>query len=143
MNHPGRELDLNPVIQIDGHTFNVSLLTPTRAWELGAKLINLVGEPIAALAGSENPDKMKEALPLAVKALGKNLSNPEALSIVQALFRQVSQQGRMINFDTYFLGQMGLMFKVLVKLIEIQFSDYFQGVVESVQQITALGKPQA
>lgn len=141
MTHPGRDgIDLNPIIVIDEHTFKMQLLTPSRAFEIGAKLMRLMGEPIATLAGSENANGFKDALPQAVKALTANLDKGETLMLIKQLMSTLSIEGKLVNFDVYFHGQMGLMFKVLTQVIELQFSDFFEGVAQALTKVTNIAK---
>lgn len=136
----GRDVDYNPSVTIDDQVFNIALLMPSKAFELGAKLLKLVGEPVAALAMSKSEADLLQALPLAVRGLTSNMDNKETLSLIKILFQTVSLNGKSINFEEYFQGRMGHMFKVLIALINIQFSDFFQGVAESMKQITNLAK---
>lgn len=136
----GRDIDYNPSVTIDDQAFNIALLMPSKAFELGAKLLKLVGEPVAALAISKGEADFQQALPMAVRALTSNMDNKDTLALIKLLFQTVSIDGKMINFEEYFQGRMGHMFKVLVAVVNVQFSDFFQGVAESMKTITNLAK---
>lgn len=143
MQNPGRDtqvsIDFSPSVNIDGHDFRVHLLMPTKAIRMGAKLTKLIGEPFAGLArGDGDEEEFKKALPLAVRTLTQNLDQEETYAIISQLFQTVSTpDNKLLNVDTYFHGRLGLMFKLLVQVLEIQFTDFFLGAVESFKSLMA------
>lgn len=136
MINPGRDLDLNPKIVIEGEAFDVSLLMPSKSFQYSAKLMRMVGEPVAAMfSNGGDQESVAKSLPIMVKALTNNLDNPQALELVMTLMRTVSQNGKTIQFEQFFLGRMGLMAQVLLKIIEVQFKDFFLGLFKGVQEL--------
>lgn len=143
MSHPGRDIDFNPSVEVDGLNFEVHLFMPSRAFEIGAKLIRLIGEPISNLANAKNVDDetlYTKIIPTAVKSLTQNLDNKEFLTLVKTLISSATHDNKPIAFDEFFHGRLGLLFHLLVQIIMVQFKDFFGGVVKSVQQVAKLGQ---
>jgi hypothetical protein len=77
-----------------------------------------------AAAGGE-ASKATEALPAAVRALCQNLNEKEVLDLIKELLTSATQKNNPVNFEEHFQGRLGHMIKVVAKVVEVQFADFF------------------
>jgi hypothetical protein len=122
--------ELQKYVDVDGRTYKVHMLSPSKAFKISAKLFKLIGEPMAALAASsdkKNEEKATQAIPMAVKALCHNLDEEAVLILIKELIATTSYDNKSINFEDHFQGKLGLLMKLLVKIIEVQFGDFIEG----------------
>ena len=136
MDTEGRTVQLTHHVVIDNQQFTISLFAPTRALKLLARLTKLAGEGMAVMAkaGGKDADPL-QLLPEAVKIILSRLDEDEFVGLVKELMASVTVDKKLINFDIAFQGRLGLLMKLLAKVIEVQFLDFYTALGESVQGV--------
>jgi hypothetical protein len=122
MENPGRDIEYQKIVSIDGIEYKIHLLSPSRAIGLSVRLSKLIGEPLAAMAGAgEDPAK---ALPNAVRSLIMRMEEGEVVSLLQSLIATVTLQNKALSFDLHFHGRIGHLLKLAIKVVEVQLGDF-------------------
>ena len=136
MDTEGRTVQLTHHVVIDSQQFTISLFAPTRALKILARLTKLAGEGMAVMAqaGGKGADPLL-LLPQAVKIILSRLDEDEFVGLTKELVACVSVDKKMLTFDTFFQGRLGLLMKVLSKVIEVQFLDFYTALGESMQGV--------
>jgi hypothetical protein len=137
-----REVELQKLVTVDDQTYKLVLFMPSRAFKLGARVAKFMGEPavaMAAAAGDEN--KAIEALPIAIRALLNNLDEDQVWGLIKELMTCVSQNNQMVDVDLQFRGQLGHLIKVVAKVVEYQFQDFFGAIGKAIAEV--MGKTAA
>lgn len=131
MTHPGREqaIEYQKDVEVDSEIYRVHLLSPTKALQLSVKLTKLVGEPLANMAGASEGN-MQQLLPLAVRALVARLDEGEVVALVRTMVDTCKHNNKPINFEADFQGRLGHLVKLVAKVMEVQFGDFFTGLAE-------------
>lgn len=140
----GRTIDLQQFVDIGDRQYCITLFAPTRALKLLTRLTKLLGEPMAVMSAAEGggPEKVFELLPKATKALMERLGDEEAVvKLVKDLLECATRDRKQITFDTEFQGRLGDMMKLLSKVVEIQFQDFFKALGENLQGAEGESKP--
>lgn len=119
-------IDYQPVVEVDGVSYKIHLYGPSKAIKVLAELMKFIGEPIAAVAisATSGEDKMAEALPRAVKSLAMSMDNDRVLSLVKDLAGTAHKDLKPINFEDEFQGRLGHLFKLVAKVVEVQFGGF-------------------
>ena len=135
MHHPGRvdAIEYQKEVEIDGETYKIHLLPPTRALQFSVKLTKLIGEPLANMAAAQDKDPA-ELLPLAVRALVSRLDEGEVVTLVKAMAETCTKNNQKINFEADFQGRLGHLVKLVGKVMEVQFGGFFSGLSEMLGQ---------
>jgi hypothetical protein len=134
---PGRGIEKQIFITVDGAEYKLHLFSPTRALKLSARLAKFIGEPIAAMASAAGDEaRSLDVLPIAVKSLLNNLHEDEVIGLLKDLIACATHENKSINFDLHFEGALGRLFKLSTEIIKYQFSDFFAVIG---QAITAAG----
>lgn len=92
------------------------------------RLTKIIGEPIGFMFANEGVD-VDQMLPMAIRALSEKLDEDMVLDTVKQLLEGVRDKDGEIEFDHDFSGKMGLLFKLLGKVLEVQYGDFFGGLV--------------
>jgi len=122
----GNNPELQRMVTVDGEEYKIVTFGPTKAFTLAARLTKFIGEPLASMAGAVGSEqKAAEMLPLAVKSLCNNLDEDAVLSLIKELLNSVSQRNKMLDFEQHFQGRLGHMIKLVGKVVEVQFADFF------------------
>lgn len=114
---------------IDGIQYTIQMLPAEQGLKVCSRLLKLIGEPLAELIKVQG-DKTKifEVLPLAIKSLIQNLHEEEVVALAKTLCSCVSKAGTSANldreFNLYFRGRYGHLFKILKEVVEYNFSDF-------------------
>jgi hypothetical protein len=134
-------VEYQKTVTVDGEDYKVHLLPPSRAYKLATKLTKMIGEPLGTMAGSMGDEaKSATALPMAIKALTTNLADDDSLVLIKALMETVTFENKPLNFESHFQGRLGLMLKLVAKVVEVQFADFMGAVVEMVKDAIAAVK---
>lgn len=127
-------------VEVDNKTYKFHIMMPSKAFDFAARLSKLVAEPLSTMAAAGgNEMKVTEVLPLAVRALMNNLHEDKAWRMIQELMNYASFDGKSINVDLHFVGQMGHLMKVVMKMVEYQFQDFFEAIGQTIAA-SGLGK---
>lgn len=136
MSNPGRAIELQKELTIDGEDYKIHMLPPSRAFKLAVRLTKFIGEPVAAMAASAGDgEKVAAVLPAAIKSLMNNLDEDGTLSLIQQLLESVTQKNKQLNFEHHFAGRLGHMLKLTTKVVEVQFSDFFESIGDMVSGV--------
>jgi hypothetical protein len=140
MLNPGRvdAIEYQKDVEVDGSTYCVHLLSPSKALKLSFKLTKLVGEPMAQMANASQGKDVAELLPIAVRALLSRLDENEVLGIIKEMVATCTLENKPINFEDSFQGRLGHLVKLVAKVMEVQFSDFFAGLAETLGQTMGL-----
>ncbi len=127
---------------IDGHEYLIGQLTTTKQLKLLARLNRVLLGPLGNLAGDTDKEielsKMKFDVKAACEALAANLTEDVVVQIVVELMEPVMRDGKPIDFDTDFQGEMKHLFKVVGASMEAQFGDFFGEVSEKLKSVAAV-----
>ena len=111
-------------ILVDGESYKVTQFSASKGMKLLTRLIKILGEPMASFFS--NPDAEQEmAFQVALAALSDKLDEDVVLATVKELIDSLSDGDGQISFDTHFAGRFGHLFKVLGKILEVQYGDFF------------------
>ncbi|QMV49879.1 MAG: hypothetical protein [Mu-like cryoconite phage AB09] len=111
-------------VEVDGATFEVTQFSATKGMKLLTRLTRILGEPLSVLMADENAEVQK-ALPEAVKSLITRLDEDEVVDTVKQLLTGVRLRGEgELQFDTFFAGKFGMLFKLLKEIIMVQYGDF-------------------
>lgn len=134
------DIQYQTIASVDNFNYKIVAFGPSQGFKLAARLMKFVGEPVAAMASAAgNEAKALEVIPLAVKALCSNLDEDSVLSLIKELLTSVVYQNKQINFEEHFQGRLGHMMKVVGKVVEFQFKDFFTELGDSFA--SAMSKP--
>lgn len=115
-------------VLVEGRTYQVTQFSATKSIKMMTRLTKILGEPMGFMFADEkaNADEM---LPLAIRALVSKLDEDLVIDTVKQLLEGVRDSNGEINFEVHFAAKMGLLFKVLGKVLEVQYGDFFGGLV--------------
>jgi len=117
---------------INGHEYTVTQMPPSKAVPYHVELATLVAEVLGPMANTEanGQDAVVEALSMAGPALRANLSPARFLEIARDWTGSglVHRDGELVNFEQHFAGSdMPDLYRVMVFIAEVNFSDFFVG----------------
>lgn len=120
---------------IDGIAYVCSQFPATKGLKMLHRVGRFISGPLSALAGDLKPGQKVSALDMSTESLGKAI---EAFfdscdentfeNTVKDLLTSTTREGRPINFDIDFAGQLGHLMKVLAFVLEVNFKDFFSGI---------------
>lgn len=140
----GRTINLNTFVVIGEENYCITLFSPTKALKLLTRLTKMVGEPMAVMAATADGKSPLELLPQAVKALMERMDDEGAvISLITNLLECVTKDKKAINIDLEFQGRLGDMMKLLSKVVEVQFEDFYAALGESLQGVEPAQKESA
>lgn len=137
MSENGRTVpEYQRVIEVDGESYKLLSMSPSKAFELNVKLSKIIGGPVATLAESAgDADKAGALVPIAFEALQKNLDSKELWPLVTLLLKHCEYEKQVITdatIEVHFKGRMGHMMKVVAHCIEFQCADFFLEIANSI-----------
>jgi hypothetical protein len=115
-------------IVVDGATYSVTQFSATKGMKLLTRLTKILGEPMSVFMSDENADAQK-VLPVAIAALSERLEEDMVVQTVKELMDGVRDSDGPIQFDTHFAGKFGHLFKLLAKILEVQYGDFFGALI--------------
>ncbi|WP_448510314.1 phage tail assembly chaperone [Immundisolibacter sp.] len=117
--------------EIDEQVYSISLFAADQGLKVCAKLIKLIGEPMLQLSGAEKAKTSEERIEILKSALGtlvSRLDEDQVVSLCKTLCSVVtlanSSKTLDKEFNLYFRGKYGHLFKLLVKVVEYNFEDF-------------------
>lgn len=117
-------------IEIDGSRYSVGQYSATKAVRLLAKLAKIIGKPIGILtAAGQNSEVTPDLLGSAIESLTSSLDPDDFVATVKEVLEGVhvfeEKGNRPVNFDADFTGRIGHMMKLVRRVLEFQFEDFF------------------
>lgn len=138
MENPGRELEMQKMVTIDGEDYKLHCFGPTRAITLGVRLNKMILEPIVGMSGAAGDEsKLSETLMTCARTLTKNMDASETVGIIKELINCVTYQNKSINFETHFMGRLGHLSKVVGEVVRFQFSDFTSAIGQVFRDLIA------
>jgi len=129
--------------KINNKTFEFTQLSPRSALPIYTFLMPLIGRTITGIGSSiKNFDDLKGIQDLLnqgnvnLKTLGDSIcealekieDNPKIEQYIDTLLSSVIHNGSVLNLDSLvFQGNFLLLNKVIIKAVEVNFSDFFEG----------------
>lgn len=116
-------------VAIGGDTYRVSQFNPTTGLKTLIDLAKIVGEPFALVTAGAKKDAL-DVIPSAVKMLLEKMDSEKTVSLIKDLIRstEVKQGDRYLPlteiFDLHFQGRLGVLFKVLVEIVKVNYEDF-------------------
>jgi hypothetical protein len=124
---------------IDGKKYQASHWPVDKATKMLAKLIKILGEPLAMviMGASENKpeggsvldvsmnDVNMDAIGTAIKGLASRLDEDEVVKIFRdCLESGVLCEGKKFDYNTHFMGRIGHMMRVMIFVLKHQYQDF-------------------
>ena len=130
--------------KIGDHHYSVTQFTATTALEHLADLAKLAG-PAMIMMGDDSEatlaedakEKAGEKISAAVGALMAGLNKQTHVKLIKDLLQSTRVDSNPLVFDTHFMGKIGHLFKVLMFVLEVNFSDFLEeiGVLLAAQKV--------
>lgn len=120
---------------IDGHDYEFSQMGAKQSLKTLVRLSKIIGKPIAMLAGAPgkgilDKDVSSETLAAAVGAMVEHLDGDETVELCELLCATtVMCDGKKVDFQTHYEGRLDHLFSVLSAALEVQYGNFFQGVI--------------
>lgn len=139
--------------ELDGVTYTVAPFPTTHGMKLFTEVVMKLGEPLLQLAGVFMKDKDKpmsqmEISPEAIAAIFQGLYMRVNADVLDDLFKRIlegttssktgGQNMRQI-YDTYFVDDYGLLFKVVFHSFKGQYGSFLSG-VGGLEKLVAMAK---
>lgn len=134
--------------ELDGSRYSCGQYSATKATKMLAKLAKLVGKPIGMLsAAGEGAEVTPDLLGAVIEAVTSQIEPDEFVALVKDILEGVhvvdENGNRPVVFDSDFSGRIGHMMKVVRKVLEFQFSDFFGDLTASIGGLAVKSKVQA
>jgi hypothetical protein len=110
--------------EIDGHKFEIYMLPPKAALSTLTELGKMLGPALGALS-----DGKDDAIGDVIKIFFDNVDNPKLISIMDRMADKTIVDGKPLkgsNFDSLFMGKIGLMFKWFIFALRSQYADFLE-----------------
>ena len=133
--------------EIGGEIFSIRMFPATEGLKVATKLLKIIGEPLAELAkGASSGGTQMDNVADAIKSLAPRLDEENVVALCMKLTSVVLVPGQHVvtldkQFNNYFAGKYGLLFKLLVKVVEYNFADFLDGL--PLKNTGAMATPQA
>lgn len=118
--------------EVGKNKFQVNLWSPAKAMENLAWLTKLAGEPLVSLLTQAESlqDLMDTELDLkglapGLRNLFLNLNEKEFVLKTKEFTEGMLCNGAKVEYDTFFLGRPGRLLKVILQVVKVQYSDFF------------------
>lgn len=110
-------------VTVDDKRYSVTQFSATKGTKILTRLTMLLGEPLSVFMADQEADAQK-VLPVAISALCARLDEDVVVNTLKELMDGVRDENGPIQFDTHFAGRFGHMFKLLPKILEVQYGDF-------------------
>lgn len=116
----------------------IHVMTPTISIKLLTKIMKLLGEPFAEMAGAARSAKGKDEakqkaaamLPAAVKALCNRMDEDEVVALIKQLMKTAHINNQPVQFERHFQGRLGHLMKVIWIVLEVQYEDFLTALTD-------------
>lgn len=121
---------------IEGRKYEFGFWDVDTSTEYLTKLAKLLAEPFGAMVGGTKAGGVSslmdadvsslnmEALTKAFQGLATRLNEEEVKDILRQCTKSVLCDGKPIEYDSHFLGKVGLLFRVAIANLKHQYSDF-------------------
>jgi len=114
-------------ITVSEKQYTIKMFSPTRATKLFARLVKLMGAPLALMADGKGEDgKEGEMLSKALTALAINLKEDEFEALLKDLLSGALYENQPLDsiFDKHFVGGIGIAFILAGEVIKYNYKDF-------------------
>lgn len=132
-------VEMSKLIEVGGVAYVVSHQNPTKAFDLGVRLMQIVGEPVAAMSqGAESAEKALAVVPMAMGALMRNIKPGDSISIIKEVLSSCAiREGNNplltgATFEDHFKGRVGHLLNVFMEATAFQFEDFFGAIGDAI-----------
>ena len=113
------------VIELNGKSYKINTLPPSRAIKLLSKITKIVGAPMALMAGNGgNEEVVEELIPKAMMILVDKLDEDMVLNILKEMMTCVFVDNKSIAFETEFMGNLETLFDLAKEVLEVNYSGF-------------------
>lgn len=137
-------------VVLDGERYDLTHLSPTKAWSTLTRLLRIVGGPIGSGIDVKDIRDLKKIdikFDELLRNLSNNLDTPEAEQVIYSLLGATSHKGQYLKdeyLEIHFMGKVGTMFAVVLEQVKFQYEDFFQkiaGLMSAVVPAQRSGSP--
>lgn len=117
-------------LTLDEFSYTITMLNADEGLKLLTKLTKLIGKPLMELSKTQaDQANALEHIKNAVGLLTEKMDEDEVLSLIKRLLDCVIMKGDgsmsvKTKFNTHFRGRLGHLFKLLVEVVNHNFSDF-------------------
>lgn len=115
--------------EINDKEFQIYMLKGLQGALMAKKLASLVTSFLSA--GSGNDGEIEIDFTKIAEAISNGLSDQEFSDMLGALLKEMTVDGREVNFDDYFAANYGELFQVISFALQENFSSFFGEMVTS------------
>jgi len=123
---------------INGHMYNISTMPAFHGFSVSQRLLKIVGPPMSEVAesigdvgGDIDLSMVEINLPTVVDHFIRSLESEDSQKLLKDLFVGVLVDGKDLSndsiFNNHFAGNFGEMVDVIIEIIRINFSSFFDG----------------
>lgn len=113
---------------IDGITYQATQFSASKGLRMVHRVGKILGPSLSQLSGMKQDELEADKLGAAIQALFSNCTELEFQQTVKELLEGVTRDGKPINFDIDFSGELMHLFKVLMFVFKVQFGNFFSGI---------------
>jgi hypothetical protein len=113
--------------EINGHNYQCTQFSASKGLKMLHRLGKILGPSLSSLAGMNSENLQADMLGSAIGSLFANCSEAEFETTVKELLTTTTIDGRAINFDLDFAGDLGSLFKLLAFVLKVQYGNFFDG----------------
>lgn len=114
-------------ITVGEQQYTIKMFSPTYATKLFARLVKLIGAPLALMADAKDAEgKEGEMMSKALIALSANLKEDEFEALIKDLLSGAIFENQPVNtiFDKHFSGGIGYAFIIAGEVIKYNYKDF-------------------
>lgn len=111
--------------EIAGKEVTIYLLPAGKGIVMAKELSKTILPVFTTVVGNTKEDGMD--MGLVAEELVGNLDKLDILQLIKTLFNGMAIEGREEDFDSYFMGNYGMLIDILVFALEANFSSFFTG----------------
>lgn len=113
-------------ITVGEKQYTIKMFSPTFATKLFARLVKLIGAPLALMADAKADGNEGEMLSKALMSLAANLKEDEFELLIKDLLSGALYQNQPLNtiYDTHFSGGISHAFILAAEVIKYNFKDF-------------------
>tara|TARA_R110000851_G_scaffold131987_1_gene266208 strand:+ start:1226 stop:1684 length:459 start_codon:yes stop_codon:yes gene_type:complete len=122
--------------EINGHTYTVTQLPPSKALPLKFKIVGALGESVIELAAAYQSNKDKEQAQLeafgkALEKLFDKVTPDQLMELIRSTLNGVRRGEKdFINnstFDSFFIDDLSEIYLVFLFVLQVNFGDFIKG----------------
>ena len=113
-------------------TFEIQQLPPTKANKMMVRTVKMIGEPLLVMLSGAKKD-VKEVLPDIARLIRDGLNEDEVDSLIKDFMDCAFINGQPVKpqFETVFMGKLPVVYKLLIEIIKLNYSDFLSEFVSA------------